>query len=395
LYPTEAGTTAQTNKMQDKTVTIAERFSDAGYHTGAVLQNSWLSRECGFDQGFDDYIELWRSENQRPGDGNQGLESTVPVDIAREWIQARASESTPFFMFINFNVPHLPLRPPLRLRRRFLRKLYDPKRMRRVMEMMGGWGHLAGVVHLDEEDFDLMRDLYAAEVAFVDEWVGMLDDTLMRAGISDNTLVVITADHGENLGERGMIGHQLSMFDTTLHVPLIIRDPKTTAPNAVVTELTSLVDLAPTILRRCNIAIPEDSQLAGRVDLLAVKPPLTSAVYAEESRSPLFCETMTTRYRDFDPKTIDYALRSVRTPRYRLTIRDGRGIELYDLDMEVHEQRNIADEQPEITAQLRGDLEAWFAGLDAFEGASTFDIDDTETLRSLEALGYLSTSKKE
>ncbi|MCB9849073.1 MAG: sulfatase [Phycisphaerales bacterium] len=394
LYPSEAGTTSETMMLQPENVTLAERFCDAGYRTGAVVMNAWLSRECGFAQGFDDYQEAWRStasaDNPTAGDPD----SVKPAEDVAAWIRGRVAEKQPFFMFVNINVPHLPFRPPARLRNRFLSKRYPPEQIMRITNITDGWGQLAGVLELSDEDHELMRDLYAAEIAFTDEWVGMIYDALAESGALDDTLLVITADHGENLGERGMIDHQFSMFDSTLHVPLIVRDPKCSSPGSLVSALTSLVDLAPTIMRYCNIDDSTDERLVGRNDLLAPERRSTPVVFSEESRDPGFGDAMEARYPDFDGSTLGYALRSLRTERYRLTVREGIGVELYDFAYEHSESRNVADEQPELAGQLQGELEAWFTGLDKFKGAKQADLDDEVTRKHLESLGYVAPKKK-
>ena len=142
LYPSEAGATSETNHLPADVTTLAEHLKEAGYQTGAVVCNAWVSAERGFDQGFTDYVEMWRARN-RPGPGaSPARREQAPADQAVAWIERHAVGPAPFFLFINFNMAHLPYRPPSRFRARFQTGYCRPGQV------------------------EIMADLYAGEVAF-------------------------------------------------------------------------------------------------------------------------------------------------------------------------------------------------------------------------------------
>jgi len=196
LYPSEAGATSETNHLPERLTTLAERLTAAGYRTSAVVRNPWISVERGFGQGFENFVEDWRGDT-----GQEAEEERAAVDLATEWIRDRVGVGEPFFLFVNLNVAHLPYTPPEPYRSRFASEEWPQSRVDRLMKIEGGWGYLAGGLHLDEADFRLLRDLYEAEVSIADEHVGELLDAIGGLGVLDETLVIVTADHGENLGD--------------------------------------------------------------------------------------------------------------------------------------------------------------------------------------------------
>jgi len=393
LYPSEAGATSATLQLARRVETLAERFASAGYRTGATVQNPWLSRECGFDQGFQDYHELWKDPLNPTESGNG--DNTLPVDSVCAWLSEVADDARPFFLFVNFNVPHLPYAPPARLRRRFYTQEWSQRRVRRITAVQDDVPHLAGAMPFSAADYALMRELYAAEIALVDEWVGMIDDALGKLALRNQTMLVITGDHGENIGERDAIGHQFSMYGTTLQVPLIIRLPGQTRARRVVKEPVSLVNLATTLLHACGLTVPADSPLAERHDLLALPDMQEALVFAEDDPSPSFVATIAERFPDFDAQGINRALRSVRTKRYRLIWKDGAAPELYDLWIDPGEERDRAAEEPEVVGELLNQLHNWREQTRVLQGVERTEIRDSETLERLRALGYIADSPPE
>jgi len=388
LYPTEAGATSETNHLPTSLVTLAERFQTAGYSTGAVVCNTWVSGERGFAQGFTDYEEMWRAAN-RPGPLAPPEAHDHPAaDRAVAWIDRHAAEPAPFFLFVNFNVAHLPYRPSPPLRRRFLTRDWPAARLEKVMGIMEELPYFAGALKLDGADFKIMRELYAAGIAESDEWVGLLVDALAANGVLDNTLVVITADHGENLGDHSMIGHLLSMHDTTLHVPLILRYPGRFDGGAVKEELVSLIDLFPTILDVCSLLDGTDSA-SGQRSLCHPHREPTVVVFAENDRPVNGIRVMKQRFPAFDTSTIEHSLRAVRTERYKLIWRVGDGTELFDVSSDPGELYDIAQARTDVRDELLARLQTWNDNLEQMTDLRPFESRDVETLEQLRALGYV------
>ena len=132
-----------------------------------------------------------------------------------------------------------------------------------LQTIAGMWLHLGGAEPLDEADFEMLRELYEAEVAMTDALLGELTANLREQGVLDETLVVVTADHGENIGDHGLIDHLLSFYDSTTRIPLLLRYPPRVLPGQAPDELVSLIDVAATILDVCGLPPPTGFRAAG------------------------------------------------------------------------------------------------------------------------------------
>lgn len=382
LYPTEAGATSETNHLPEQAVTLAEQLASAGYRTGAVIRNAWITTERGFSQGFGDFIEAWRGEGDRPDIEGE----TAAVDSATEWIDARVvGDSQPFFLFVNLNIAHLPYTPPEEVWHRFAPATAPSERVEFLRSISGGWGHLAGKLHLDETDLEILRSLYVGEVAVADSLVARLIDSLDSHDILDDTLVIITSDHGENLGEHGLIDHVLSMYDTTVRVPLVIRYPGRFAPGSVVDDLASLVDLTPTILEICGAT---DPSIVSR-SLGAPTANLRHAVYAENGRPVNGLRALRRHFPNFDTASVDHPLRMLRLGRDKLIWKVGASAELYDIETDPSELVDRSSAETDIRNRLLDDLRGWATGMTGPTATRSFTSRDAESLKRLRALGYV------
>jgi arylsulfatase A-like enzyme len=118
------------------------------------------------------------------------------------------------------------------------------------------WEYIAGMVEMTGRDFEILRALYRAEIAYLDRRIGELRDMLEAHGEWEDTVFVVTGDHGENIGDHGLMDHQYCLYDTLLHVPLVIHGGSFTG-GGTVEDLVSLTDLGPTLLDEVGIDAPE------------------------------------------------------------------------------------------------------------------------------------------
>src|SRR5947209_15029841 len=262
LYPPAHGVRDNgTYALGDDAVTLAERLHAAGYRTQAIVSALVLNRRYNLGQGFDGYDDdLW-SEDQpklflirsRPG----------PKTAARavRWLEGWSEETPrrPFFLWMHLFDAHQPYTAPAAERLRFATP-------------------------------------YDAEIAVLDRAVGEVVDELRHQGILDDTLVVVTADHGESLGEHGEKTHALFIYDATVRVPLLLRYPRRLPAGTVYAGPVRTVDIAPTVL--AALGLPGGGEMQGR-DLLPAfrgdEPPPDLAQYSESllaqvgfGMSPLF-----------------------------------------------------------------------------------------------------------
>ena len=378
LTPSAAGATSETNHLPPANRTLAERLGEAGYRTGAVVRNGWLSRERGFAQGFDDFDEAWRTE---PGRGVEA--ESAAVDRAVEWIEAAGREEQPFFLFLNLNIAHLPYDPGEDLRARFLERPWPLARVRRLMEIVGGWDQLAGPQPLDGDDLEILSQLYAAEVSIADAFVGRLLDALEAGGTLDRTLVIVTSDHGEHLGEHGLIDHVLSFYEPAVRIPLILRHPTSFAGGEVRHDLASLVDIAPTIAELAGIESPADAP--GR-SLLSTAAEV--AVFAENDRPLNGLELLARRFPELDRERFDHRMRMIRTGDHKLIWRPDVSAELYDVGSDPGETQDRSDADPARRDALLARLRAHEAGRSGLLPERFRESDDRARER-LRALGYV------
>ncbi|MBK9647648.1 MAG: sulfatase [Deltaproteobacteria bacterium] len=253
------------DSLEEGHVTLAERLEDEGYATAAFVSSYAVNHQTGLDQGFelydDDFFTTPRGLGQltlaryavkvlfaaglphlAPGLLERDGERTI--DLAGRWISARGER--PWFAWVHLFEPHAPYEAPgAAVNHRAL--LTNP-------------GH----VYTETEAAELRR-LYALEVERVDALVGQLLATLAAAGADERTLIIVTADHGEQLGEHGIQFHHHGLYDESVRVPLLLRPPGGALRGRVVSQQVRLMDVAPTALKVISL---DPMKLSEGVELL-------------------------------------------------------------------------------------------------------------------------------
>jgi arylsulfatase A-like enzyme/Flp pilus assembly protein TadD len=314
-------------------LTLAETLSAAGYRTLAVLASFVLDRQFGLAQGFEFYhdLPLGTADNPMPLERRADFVADDAIGLLRSHSTER------FFLWVHFYDPHFPYQ---------------------------------SVSHADPAS----PDAYADEIAFMDQHVGRLLAELLRLNLDSSTLVVVVGDHGESLGERSEPTHGYFLYQTTLHVPLILRCPGTIRPGQSVSTPVRTIDIAPTILEllRC----PEMPDVEGTSLCLLLQGqdlPLPLPAYAETFEAH-------SHFR-FSP------LRSLtlRGLKYILSPKP----ELYDLPADPGETRDVASDRPEDAARLRKELRDLVVHAPRPPHRSTaVGLPSTDIAR-LESLGYV------
>jgi choline-sulfatase len=319
--------------------TLAQVFRGAGFETAGFVSSIVLSSQSGLNRGFDTYGDSFAT-----GDDDARFLNSIQkrgdetLSLALGWLDAHHSRR--LFLWIHLYDPHDPYDPPEPYATRYSQRPYD------------------------------------GEVAWTDELIGRLDDAITRLGLRENTLLVVTSDHGEGLGEHGEPTHGFFLYQSTLRVPLLLRGPGIPAGTRLpVTART--VDLFPTLLEFAGVPIPEGLRLSGRSLARAFQGrerPREEAAYAE-SLLPLL------HFGWSD-------LRMLREGRYKYI--EAPRAELYDLKEDPHETTNVAPTQAPRAAALRGELRRRLENerkdVDAAPSGTTVPPD---LLEKLGALGYL------
>jgi arylsulfatase A-like enzyme len=216
--------------------TLAQRFQEAGYVTGAVMPALTLAAHFGFARGFDRFIY----ETQ----GHRRVSGPWSVASAQEFL--RESRDRPFFLYVHLWDVHYNYNPPVPYSLRF--QAGRPPGEGETDDVTALMLHGEEGASLPAQRVDWLEGQYAGEVLFTDDQVGRLLDELERLEMTGETVVAVTSDHGEAFQEHGVLGHTVQLYEEMEHVPLLFRWPGRIGPGETVHEIMGLVDLAPTLL---------------------------------------------------------------------------------------------------------------------------------------------------
>lgn len=329
--------------------TLAEILAARGWATGAAIGAFPLARQFGIGQGFaffDDRVkgdseELQGQETEPRGKIYFDERSAVQVnDAILPWIREHLDQ--PFFAWIHYWDAHHPLVPPA--------------------------------------PFDQLfeHDLYQGEVAFVDESLGAVLRALREGGVDDRTLIVVVGDHGEGRGDHYEDTHSMLAYDSTLRVPLILRVPGM-AGGKQVARRVGTVDVLPTVLELLGIERP--AQVQGRSLARWLRAPAGEDEPA--ARGVHYAETLSPRLSNGWGE-----LRALYEGRFKYI--HGPRPELFDLEADPGETRNLVAGMPAETARMRQTLQTFLDHQPHGAAASAVLGENAEVRERLAALGYLS-----
>ena len=346
-YPVELGFRDERTALPEGVTTLAEHLRTAGLATGAIVSHSFCSDEYNFDQGFESFDD----SNVL---GHVGASSQGVTDLAVRFLEEHKEK--PFFLWTHYFDPHFaytehpehsfpreaPYEGPVESEMRFSELRALP---------------------LGPADADELRRLYDSEIAFTDASIGRLLDKLDELGLSDETLVIFTADHGEEFLDHGKIGHSKTLYEELLHVPTIVRCPHWQP--GVVDAPVSNIDLFPTALS-C-LGLPSPDGLRGRPLGPSLPPP-----------APLIAETAR---RDGRAMLRDGDLKIVGGRK--------KGFELYDLSTDPEEKHDLSGSKHPRYDALVDTLVANMTELRAHSTKGARVDPDEQQKAQLEALGYV------
>ena len=244
LMPWEHTATSGEAVLPGSVETLAERLKGAGFRTAGFVTNGYVSGAFGFRQGWDD----WRNYIR---EGRRNQARFVAADVLA-WLDQRvaereAGEGRPFFLYVHTIDPHVPYLPPQELLREYDDQPYDgPVSFARDRELLEKIK--VGSLRLNGRDKRRLEALYDAEITYHDAHFASILEGLDRRGFGDETLVVFTSDHGEELFDHGSVGHGHSLFDELTHVPFVIDVPGLTESGVRDARGAGLIDVVPTVL---------------------------------------------------------------------------------------------------------------------------------------------------
>ncbi len=382
VYPVSHGATQEHLQLDDGVPTLAQLLQARGYATAAFSGNPWVSRTTHLDRGFDVMQEMWG----RPDAREDGAVPHATNRLIFEWLRAR-SPQRPFFLFVNYIEPHFPYEAPAQYQERFVPAGASPEERTQATVRWVDW-------YLHPQPFPpqvaaLRVGLYDAEIAYADGIVAELLEGLKQAGAYDDSLIVVTSDHGENLGDHGHLDHVFSLYNSTVHVPLLVRRPQARQGGSVRGDPVQLTDVFSTLAAAAGIS-PGSGAYAG-INLLAANAAADRPILSEYAYPAQALQVYPPEQRD-DPALNRFRrrLRAIQIGTRKLVWgSDGRH-ELYDLADDPGETHNLISEKADMAEGLRQRLEGMVAAL---QPAPALPVPspslDPATRERLRALGYL------
>ncbi len=387
-YPTQHGQTSFATTLPPDDVTLAEVLAAHGYATTAVSAQPALSPALGLSRGFDT-VRIVTNASHATGTARD----VNNVALAELDARAAPDRARPQFLYVHYMDSHVPYRPSTESLERVLKRRPDVPAARalaqrasaRVDQILARMHDPSFVEHIRSATAALsdvapgLDDLYDAEAVYLDMRTRELLDGLEKRGLLRNSIVIFTADHGQEFFEHGNFGHGFSLYEEVLRVPLVISDTAQQGP-ATVTTATSLVDVAPTILERAGV--PPPKSFMGR-PLTRTRPGQLAARLGLASESPVFAELYPY---GTGPETTE-PTRTVVHGTWKLIVPPaGAPPMLFQLAVDAGEDRPVDD--PAVSTPMRQSLAGFVAGLrQQVSSAGSVELDDA-TRQRLRALGY-------
>jgi len=370
LYPPRAGVTRFDHILAEEADSAAERLQDAGFRTIGLYRNGWVAPTFGFEQGFEVYSRpALRKPNpsvraENPTMGVVGTDEDT-IAAAIEFLRLNRRTDQRWFLYLHLMDVH--------------EYLYDEE-----SAIFGG----------------RYIDKYDSSIRWTDGTIATLLEYLAEWELDDETLVVLTSDHGEAFRERGLEGHARAVYRETTEVPFVLSFPFRLEPGAVVTTRTQNVDVWPTLLDLLGLEVPAD------VDGRSRRPEILAAARAArgEASDPASMDIEmdgealetglahldgTWGHRDRQPRDLVAVTEGgLRYLRSAPLVEGGESIEeLFDAAVDPAELENLAEERPEVVARLRAVADERLAAEPPWGESPRRDINELE-LNQLRALGY-------
>jgi arylsulfatase A-like enzyme len=421
LYPTCHGLNNQRYYLDPNVPSLAKLLKDHGYFTICFSNNIYITPETGLSQGFTDFRyrgQSRASESQLKGRaGNNRLAGAVKDRLSLrtrtmlkdvydtfspqraltrddgafstehsflKWIDKHDREK-PFFAYIHYQEPHSIYFPPIAYRKRFFDGSWFEQGSYLDFDHIG---YFAGKVRFAEQEMDHYQQLYDGEIAYLDWRLGRLFEFFRRKNLIDDTVVIITADHGECMGENGFLWHAFCLYDPLIRVPLIIRYPDWFAKGSQSKQLVQTNDLVPTLLAGLGIDWDYKNENQG-ISLL--NGPERKAVLTEADNPEKMVARWLNRRKDLSEQ--DFSgyyrdLRSYRTQTEKLIWASDGWHEFYDLRADPGEEHNIYSSSGERVKMHEKSMQEWIGSFQPHVADTTRPGFDKDTWEKMKALGY-------
>ncbi|MBU0753660.1 MAG: sulfatase-like hydrolase/transferase [Planctomycetes bacterium] len=369
LYPLTHRVIKNGLTLSEEYETLAELLRARGYATAAFVSSFALNDKFGFAQGFESFddcfdpkgasaeIGVWKGYEVQGGFDRRADATT---DRVLDWLEKRKSAETPCFMWVHYFDPHAPYTPPA------------------PFDALYGNG-------TDREAWSREQRItndYDGEITLVDHEIGRLLETLKILDMEKNTVVMVTADHGEGLLQHGFVGHGVHLYEEAVRIPLVVRWPGRVRAGHTLEEPVGLIDLAPTLM----------DLIGEEVKTLPFQG--TSFAGALLGRSSLDPQRPIFLYRrQYDGGLVEgipvigekFGVRM--GPWKYIEGKEERTFELYDLNKDSAERENLFEKSPEQARKLKKIVEAWKKSYTSDKAVQDNQTD--EDIEKLRQMGYI------
>ncbi len=378
LYPPEHGVMSD-SYLDQKNTTLASTLKNKGYFTFGLSDNVHICAKRGFNKGFDEFFE--------------NLNISFNLNNLKESIQKSINKNKPFFGFINLLKAHPPYNLPEKFRSQQLKDIQknlseDELNKITTLAHKGGYSYMSKTMSADLKDWSILRMMYDSTVLFNDSLLGKIISFLKTENVYDNSLIIITSDHGENFGDHNLAYHQFCLYNSLLHVPLIIKipnlEPFKSLKGTSFYGLISLIDIPYSLTNLFNVDLSGDGlnildktiAEKGHDEIFATYVPSNTALNLIDKHGG-------------DKSMFESKIRTIITKKWKFIEYSNKKNELFDIQEDFKETRNLISKYPDIALDLQKKLMKKFPS--DIDNSSSKGYDDFEenVKKKLEELGYL------
>ena len=374
LYPSFHGVGRLSTPLSDEYLTLAELLKEGGYQTAAFTDGGYVSKLFGFNRGFDIY-----------DDQGGGFANILPK--VEKWLNF--NQSKPFFLFIHSYDIHSPYNPPLPYNSMFHDFPYTGSLIPSNRTL--GLALEEKKLRLNNEDLRHFIALYDGGIRYTDEKIFGFLSYLRDSGLLDQSLIIITSDHGEEFKEHGSLLHGQLYYRPNLHVPLIIRNPTYPKKEIRIKNLVRSIDLLPTILDISRLPAHPKAQGESLLPLIKRHRSYLNELLWKISHP--FSKDLKTSLAEHEPHMPPHYRSIITTNGYQLiTDQTFNALKLFNLNTDPLAKNDIAKDRAAITEQLLLKLKKIYS-IQSHHTTSILHLDE-QTHKQLEALGYIDSTER-
>ena len=369
LYPSVHGLTsysykdnaAEADTLDFRLVTFAEVLKEKGYATGAFVANHWINRQLGYGQGFDVFDPILYVPKPR---------AWMVNEKALKWIAV--NKNKPFFAYMHYMDVHGPYAPPGNFSSFFKSDVLKKMTGEDAVKIPG--------FNPEINDLNYYIDQYDGEIRYIDTQIGVFLDKMRELGLIDNTIIIITSDHGEAFLEHGYGDHGWSLYNEEIDIPLIIRFPDGVKFPEIKQHRVQLIDVAVTVLGLLHFRFPYEVDgwdLSREMDRKSLK---RRTIVSEELSEKITGPPKVAMIKDGYKAIFNFPELKIR--------------ELYDLEKDKGEMKNLISQLPEKFDDFSRVIKAWkkakiYSRQKLGLSSSVVEIKDKKEIERLKTLGYL------